>query len=104
MGEENKNVKKPAVSNAVVKKKRREPEQKALGAHVRVTEQRVPAVHIQIKRAAEQKIAQPEAMEAAQETPAHIQVTEQRVPTLAVYVQTMHQEERHSHKKEDAEE
>lgn len=28
MGEENKNVKKPAVSNAVVKKKRREPEQK----------------------------------------------------------------------------
>ena len=64
----------------------------------------MPAVHIQIKRAAEQKIAQPEAMEAAQETPAHIQVTEQRVPTLAVYVQTMHQEERHSHKKEDAEE
>lgn len=100
MGEENKNVKKPAVSKAVVKKNRWEPEQKALAVHVRamelrapavhvqVTEQRVPAVHIQIKWAAGQKIAQPEAMEAAQKT--------------AAYVQTIHQEERHSHKKEDA--
>lgn len=48
MGEENKNVKKPAVSNAVVKKKRREPEQKALAAHVRVTGQKALAVHVRV--------------------------------------------------------
>ena len=100
MGKKNKNVKKTAVSNAVVKKKpmgtgakstggtRPGMELRAPAVHVQVTEQRVPAVHIQIKRAAGQKIAQPEAMEAAQKT--------------AAYVQTIHQEERHSHKKEDA--
>ena len=45
MGEENKNVKKPAVSNAVVKKKTA---QKALAAHVRVTGQKALAVHVRV--------------------------------------------------------
>lgn len=104
MGEENKNVKKPAVSNAVVKKKTAGTGTKSTGSTRPGNGTKSAGGTHTNKTGSGAKIAQPEAMEAAQETPAHIQVTEQRVPTLAVYVQTMHQEERHSHKKEDAEE
>lgn len=113
MGEENKNVKKPAVSNAVVKKRSAGTGTKSTGGTrpgngTKSTGSTRPGSGTSAGSAHSNrtgsgvKIPQPEAMEATQETPAHIQVTEQRVPTLAAYVQTIHQEERHSHKKEDA--
>ena len=100
MGEENKNVKKPAVSNAVVKKKTAGTGTKSTGGTrpgngTKSTGSTRPSngaksaggTHTN-KTGSGEKIAQPEAMEAAQKT--------------AAYVQTIHQEERHSHKKEDA--
>ena len=100
MGEENKNVKKPAVSNAVVKKKTAGTGTKSTGStRPGNGTKSAGGTHTNKTGSGAKNSA---AMEAAQETPAHIQVTEQRVPTLAAYVQTIHQEERHSHKKEDA--